>query len=403
VNVKFGIFVVVFVLLISLIGCTNEQPVGSNVEDEKKPLVEEAIKLGKEALNNNEYMNALTLFEIALSNDDGNKEAALLKTMINQYITAKKQIEQLKVKEAQKTLEDISVEYSNYSIKKDINNLKSRIEEELKEKAMIESEINKITALNEEDKYYEAYDLFVKLSQKNLAFNHEQKLSKLSDEIKKGITNNYYREEESKSFDGQFKEKLDKVEKGIKEDPELQKLHGGSTIDMQKAYDEELKRWRTALDEIIEVIKKTESEKQIKKLNEVQTIWNLFIKKRADLVVDSYGGGSGGPGAYISSIASATKDRCYDLAVLYGGTMNEMANLDPYEFQYWINNPSIGENDKVLDSLWRVYINLHAEEVAMKYKGTANEQLAYNTSLLNDIKAHYYNRWSRPETLGHMK
>jgi hypothetical protein len=403
VKVKSGIFVVIFLLLISLIGCTNKQPVVSNVEDEKKMLVEEAIKLGEKSLNNNEYMHALSLFEIALSNDADNKEAALLKTMINQYITAQKQVEQLKIEEAKKTLEDISVAYNDYPIKKDINELKSRIEEKLKEKAMIENEINKIAALNEEDKYYEAYDLFVKLSQKNLSFSHEQKLNILSDEIKKGIANNYYTEKESKSLDGQFKEKLDKVEKSIKEDPELQKLHGGSTIDMQKAYDEELKRWRTALDEIMEVIKKTEGEKQIKKLNEVQTIWNLFIKKRADLVVDSYDGGSGGPVAYISSIASATKDRCYDLAELYGGTMNERVKLDPYEFQYWINNPSVGEKDKVLDSLWRAYIYLHAEEVAMKYEGTASEQLAYNTSLINDIKAHYYNRWSRPETFGHMK
>ncbi|MBU3196737.1 hypothetical protein KPL26_08620 [Clostridium algidicarnis] len=125
---KVVISILFMVFSLGLLGCTNS-------------LSKEAINQGKQALENKEYDKALASLDIALDKDSKNQEASTMKSIINDYLASKEYLKQAKVEEAEKALKGINSQYSEYSIKDDINNLKVQIDEEIKNKSIAEQKV----------------------------------------------------------------------------------------------------------------------------------------------------------------------------------------------------------------------------------------------------------------------
>jgi tetratricopeptide (TPR) repeat protein len=377
VKVKSGIYVAIFVLLISLIGCTDEKSVVSNLDEENSPLVKEALKLGNEALQKKQYDKAKTLFNIVLQNDPQNKEAFLIKGIIFNYTIAKEQFEKMNVEEARRRIDFIDEQYTNYAIKNDIDSLKEQIVNEIKKKESIDNEINKVSKLySNKDKHSEAFDIITKLSSMNLSDSQQIRLVDMVA---------YARSYISRPIEGAFKEKLEKVEKEISENGETRP--------------EEIKRWEATLNEMLDTIKKSVSEEQVKKINEVQTLWELYKNKKAQSEYLSTNG-SIASSLKVSSVLIDTRNRCYVLADMYGSSFLKMTEREKNELEWWESR--LNESKLIIDtinsskksdlnthSFWNAYITLLAEEAALLYKGTKDEDHAYKVSYLRSTMRGY--------------
>jgi uncharacterized protein YecT (DUF1311 family) len=111
-----------------------------------------------------------------------------------------------------------------------------------------------------------------------------------------------------------YLDKLEAIKVGLKD---LDELYAGSTIEMQYAAGQEYERWDTVLNEIYGVLKTQLSKTEMSKLEEEEVQWIKDKEAEADKVSKEWEGGTGQNGAIMSSLASNTKDRCYELVNKY--------------------------------------------------------------------------------------
>lgn len=97
------------------------------------------MKQGKVQLENKQYEKSLESFQLAISKDSENQEAILLSGMIEGYLKGKKYIKESDLDNAKETLDNIDKDYKKYSIKDDIDSLKSEVDKQLTQK----EELNK--------------------------------------------------------------------------------------------------------------------------------------------------------------------------------------------------------------------------------------------------------------------
>lgn len=299
-----GIILLSMILVLGLVGCGNS-------------VATEAVKQGKEALQKKEYDKALLSFDIVLDNDAKNKEAAILKSIINDYLTAKKYLEQGKTDEAKKTIEGVNTQYSEYPIKDDIDILKKQIEEVEKTNKVINDEIEKLIILYNDKKYDDGKKLISELSKYNLNSKQNEEINNINikiEEEQKKTEEEQKKTTEKENIKQSYIEKLDNIELGLED---LAELYAGSMMEMKRAAAEEYSRWDDALNEIYGVLKTELSATDMSKLQEEQIQWISDKENKAKTASLEFKGGTMEGLVYTSSLGKTTKDRCYELVEKY--------------------------------------------------------------------------------------
>lgn len=118
-------------------------------------IIKKSIEQAKVAIENKEYDKALISLELALDEDNDNKEAKNLYLIVEGYQQAKKLVDENKVDEAKKIVDDIDSGYSNYAIKEDIDKLKSQIDSYLKEVENVSVALSEAESLFNNKQYAE--------------------------------------------------------------------------------------------------------------------------------------------------------------------------------------------------------------------------------------------------------
>lgn len=138
----------------------------------------------------------------------------------------------------------------------------------------------------------------------------------VSEEKKKNTTET--KEKTDTSIEGSKKQiyldKLDKIKVGLKD---LDELYAGNTVEMTGAANQEYERWDAALNEIYGVLKTQLSKAEMSKLEKEEVQWIKDKQAKAEASAAEWEGGTGESLAFTSSLASTTKDRCYELVNKY--------------------------------------------------------------------------------------
>lgn len=141
---KSKILSIVGVLMIGLIfvGCGNS-------------VVKQSIEQAKTAIESKEYDKALASLQLALDEDKENEEANKLYSIVDGYQKAKKLVDENKIIEAKEIIDGINSDYINYAIKEDIDNLKSQVDNYLKEVENITALLNEAENMFNNKQYTE--------------------------------------------------------------------------------------------------------------------------------------------------------------------------------------------------------------------------------------------------------
>lgn len=141
---KSKILSIVGVLMIGLIfvGCGNS-------------VVKKSIEQAKNAIESKEYDKALASLELALDEDKDNEEANKIYSIVDGYQKSKKLVDENKIIEAKEIIEGINSDYISYAIKDDIDNLKSKINNYLKEVENITALLNEAENMFNNKQYAE--------------------------------------------------------------------------------------------------------------------------------------------------------------------------------------------------------------------------------------------------------
>ena len=166
---KIGIILTLIVLVVSLVGCENSES-------------KKAMEQGKMEMANKEYDKALASFKIALDKESSNEEAKRLTTLIDNYKKANDEFEKGNINDANKIMNQIDEETIKDSIKNDIDNLKSKINQHDK----IDKEIVHIKELIKENKYTEAKKSIKEIDVDKLNKKDKNEINELNDTIELG-------------------------------------------------------------------------------------------------------------------------------------------------------------------------------------------------------------------------
>ena len=141
---KKKVLLVLGLLMITLIlvGCGNS-------------VVKKSIEQAKTAIESKEYDKALASLQLALDEDKENEEANKLYSIVDGYQKAKKLVDENKIAEAKEIIDGINSDYINYVIKDDIDNLKSQINNYLKEVENITALLNEAENMLNNKQYAE--------------------------------------------------------------------------------------------------------------------------------------------------------------------------------------------------------------------------------------------------------
>lgn len=129
-------------LTLILVGCGNS-------------VVKKSIEQAKTSIESKEYDKALASLQLALDEDKENEEANKLYSIVDGYQKAKKIVDENKIAEAKEIIDGINSDYINYVIKDDIDNLKSQINNYLKEVENITSLLNEAENMLNNKQYAE--------------------------------------------------------------------------------------------------------------------------------------------------------------------------------------------------------------------------------------------------------
>lgn len=162
--------IILTLLIITTVGC------GTGME-------KKAMDQGKLALANKEYDKASASFQLVLDEDSKNDEARKIKEIIDIYLNAKKSIDSNNLDEANTTISSIDGEYSNYSIKDDVNSVKTDIENKISIRDNAQDDITQVENFISEKKYEEAKAIIDGLNKSDLDETQKNKVDELSSTI----------------------------------------------------------------------------------------------------------------------------------------------------------------------------------------------------------------------------
>ena len=107
--------------------------------------VNKQIDKGIELMTQKEYQKSMACFDLVLDDKPDNKKALQLKEMVNNYLDSKDLFDKGDFDKANKKINEINNEYSNYNgFKDDVNSLKDKINKSIKSSKEVDENLNKI-------------------------------------------------------------------------------------------------------------------------------------------------------------------------------------------------------------------------------------------------------------------
>lgn len=150
----------------------------------KESKIQKMVDKGIEYLNQKEYEKAITTLDLVLDEKPNDDEALKLKNMVDKYLEAKKSFDNGDVEKANKLIDEIGKEDSNYKgFESDVNNLKDQINAYMEKNKEIDENINKVRSLINENKYNDAEDIINKLEKDKLNDIQKKQVSDLKERV----------------------------------------------------------------------------------------------------------------------------------------------------------------------------------------------------------------------------
>lgn len=310
------ITIIVIVVLVILIG-------GAGFFIYKSTTQNKGIEKANELIKEREYSKALASFELVLDDDSNNQEALKGKEILEDYIDAEKDFNEGNLKEANKALENMPNSYSNYKeLKEDVDSLKGKVNNGLKENEDIDKEISNIRDLINKNEYSQAKKAMDLLQNKKL--NEDQKKTfndlkgRIDSELKKSNNNS---STNKSNTSGKSDMALDRI-KYLNKLKDIQNqidsmAPGDTTVEINQNTDAAYKAWDGALNDIYGYLKDNLPNDKFKVLEKDEVRWIKEKEKNAKEAADKYKGGTAATSVYLGSLADQTKDRCYELVNEY--------------------------------------------------------------------------------------
>lgn len=281
--------------------------------------VNKEIDKGIELMTQKEYQKSIACFDLVLDDKPNNEKALQLKGMINNYLDSKDLFDKGDLDEANKKINEINNEYSNYNgFKDDVNSLKDKINKEIKNSKEINDNLDKIRDQINKKNYQDAKGLIEKLQKSDLNKNQKQQLEDL-----KGRVNSELSKSEEKSGSTGYlgdaavdkKNYLNKLNT-IKEQTEGS-VTGETNPEMQNQAMDIYNQWDNELNDIYGTLKTKLPKDKFKILERDEIKWIKERDEKAEKVRAGYNGARMASFDYRMTLAHETEKRCYELVNKY--------------------------------------------------------------------------------------
>ncbi|MGL4570822.1 MAG: lysozyme inhibitor LprI family protein [Clostridium sp.] len=313
------IITIVAIVIVSILG-------GAGFFVYRSSTTNKGVEKGIELINDKEYDKALASFELVLDDDANNKEAMEGKDLVSKYIDAKKLFDEGKIEEAKREIESMPSDYGKYSaLKGDVDILKSKIDENLNLNKDIDKEIDKVRNLIKDKGYKEAKKIIDTLNNKELNDTQKKTVEDLNgrvdSELQKANIEVSKPKDKSNSSNTGTNMGLDKIKylnklKSIQN--EIDKMEPGYTDpEMRQNASAEYTAWDNELNDIYGYLKNNLPQDKFKVLEKEEVQWIKDKEAKAKKNSEQYKGGTMERLEYICTLASETKNRCYELVNNY--------------------------------------------------------------------------------------
>lgn len=281
--------------------------------------VNKEVNKGIELMTQKQYQEAVACFDLVLDDKPNNEKALQLKSMVNKYLDSKDFFDKGDFDEANKKINEINQEYSNYNeFKNDVDSLKDKINKAIKNSKELNDNLDKIREQINNKNYKEAKNLIDKLEKSELDKNQKQQLEDL-----KGRVNSELSKSEEKSGSVGYlgnaaidkKNYINKLNE-IKEETEGS-ITGETDYEMRNQACNIYKEWDNALNDIYGTLKAKLPKDKFKQLEKDEVRWIKEKEAKAKKAMDKYEGGSMGRLDYTIVLSSETEKRCYELVNKY--------------------------------------------------------------------------------------
>ncbi|MBP1890115.1 uncharacterized protein YecT (DUF1311 family) [Clostridium moniliforme] len=281
--------------------------------------VNKEVNKGIELMTQKQYQEAVACFDLVLEDKPNNEKAVKLKDMVNNYLDSKNLFDKGDFDGANKKINEMNQEYSNYSgFKDDVSNLKDKISKAIKDSKEVNENLDKIRDEISKKNYKEAKNLVDKLEKSDLNKDQKQQLEDL-----KGRVNSELNKSEEKSGSSGYlgNAAIDKKNyisrlNAIKEETE-NSVTGSSTVEMRSQASNVYDEWDSALNDIYGTLKAKLPKDKFKQLEKDEIRWIKIKEEKAQKAMDQYKGGTMAPLVKLGTLSSETEKRCYELVNQY--------------------------------------------------------------------------------------
>ena len=281
--------------------------------------VNKEVNKGIELMTQKQYQEAVACFDLVLEDKPNNEKAVKLKDMVNNYLDSKNLFDKGDFDGANKKINEMNQEYSNYSgFKDDVSNLKDKISKAIKDSKEVNENLDKIRDEINKKNYKEAKNLVDKLEKSDLNKDQKQQLEDL-----KGRVNSELNKSEEKSGSSGYlgNAAIDKKNyisrlNAIKEETE-NSVTGSSTAEMRSQASNVYDEWDSTLNDIYGTLKAKLPKDKFKQLEKDEIRWIKIKEEKAQKAMDQYKGGTMAPLVKLGTLSSETEKRCYELVNQY--------------------------------------------------------------------------------------
>ena len=266
-----------------------------------------------------EYQKSMACFDLVLDDKPDNKKALQLKEMVNNYLDSKDLFDKGDFDKANKKINEINNEYSNYNgFKDDVNSLKDKINKSIKSSKEVDENLDKIREKINKKNYKDAKELIEKLEKSDLDKNQKQQIEDLKGRVNSELSKSEVTDESSNYLGNASIDKKNYLNKlnAIKEQTDGS-ITGETNPEMKKQASDIYKEWDNALNDIYNTLKAKLPKDKFKELEKDEVKWIKIKEAKAKKAMDEYEGGSMGPLVYTQTLSSETENRCYELVNKY--------------------------------------------------------------------------------------
>lgn len=246
----------------------------------------QAVEQGKLAMASSDYQTALNSFQLAVNEGIKDTDVQNMLDVLTAYQSAKTAVEKGDYDGAESTLNAITVDYSAYSIKNDIDTMKNDIENHKAEIADIAAKMQSAqTAVDGED-YYTAQSIIADLKTKPLTQEQLNQVNAWNDTVNgkiaeleqaKAEAEKKAKEEEKRKQKSSFQSQLNKIKKDYYNGMDESISTGSQTELVSNIVD----RYEKCLEDIYQYLNMTLNSDEFAKVEKEQAQWE---KEKDDII-----------------------------------------------------------------------------------------------------------------------